>query len=72
VVDATPWPIYPQESDPVSIVQEVGWAPVTLWTGADHAAHSESLYQLHYPGPFDTSMGMRHGKSKAKYLHFHH
>jgi hypothetical protein len=46
--------------DPVPIVQEAGWAPGPVWTGAenfaptkiqspDHPAHSQSLYQLSYP-----------------------
>ena len=45
------------------IVQEAGWAPGPVWTGAenlaptgirspDRPAHSESLYRLSYPGPF--------------------
>ena len=48
--------------DPVPIVQEAGWSPGPVWTGAenlaptgirspDRPAHSESLYQLSYPGP---------------------
>ena len=48
--------------DPVSIVQETGWAPGPVWTGVenlaptgirspDHPAHSESLYRLRFPGP---------------------
>jgi hypothetical protein len=48
--------------DPVPIVREDGWAPGPVWTGAenlaptgirspDRPAHSESLYQLRYPGP---------------------
>jgi hypothetical protein len=52
----TPW------KDPVPIVQEAGWAPRPIWTGAenlvptgirspDHPAHSELLYQLCYLGP---------------------
>ena len=46
--------------DPVPIVQEVGCASGLVWMGTedltptrnqfpDHPAHSESLYQLHYP-----------------------
>jgi hypothetical protein len=27
--------IYPQERDPVLILQEVGWAPGPVWTGAE-------------------------------------
>jgi hypothetical protein len=48
--------------DPVPIVQEAGWAPGPVWTGAenlaptgirslDRPASSESLYRLRYPGP---------------------
>ena len=50
---------------PVPIVQEAGWAPGPVWTGAenldptgirspDHPARSESLYPLRYPGPWHT------------------
>jgi len=53
--------LYPQE-DPVPIVQEAGWAPGPVWTGAenlaptgfrspDRPARSESLHRLSYPGP---------------------
>jgi hypothetical protein len=49
--------------DPVSIVQEAGWAPGPVWTGAknlaptrircpDRPARSQSLYRLSYPTPF--------------------
>ena len=48
--------------DPVHILQEAGWAPGRVWTGAenlapsgiwslDRPARSESLYPLRYPGP---------------------
>jgi hypothetical protein len=51
----------PPEKDPVPIVQEAGWAPGPVWTGAenlastgirspDSPARSESLYRLSYPG----------------------
>ena len=51
--------------DPVPIVQEAGWAPEPVWTGAenlaptgirspDRPARSESLYRLSYLGPYDT------------------
>ena len=47
--------------DPVLIVQEAGWAPGPVWTGAENLAStgirspdrpvsSESLYRLSYPG----------------------
>ena len=46
--------------DPVPIVQEAGWAPGPVWTGAenltptgnrfpDRPARSQSLYRLSYP-----------------------
>jgi len=46
---------------PVLILQEAGWAPGPVWTGAgnlattgfrslDRSALSESLYRLDYPG----------------------
>ena len=50
--------------DTVPIVQEAGWAPEPVWTGAenltpptgirspDHPSRSESLYRLSYPGPY--------------------
>ena len=48
--------------DPVPIVQEAGWAPGPVWTGAENLAptgirtlarpaRSEPLYRLSYPGP---------------------
>jgi len=48
--------------DPVSILQEAGWAPAPVWIGAENLApigirspnlpaRSESLYRLSYPGP---------------------
>jgi hypothetical protein len=55
VVNATPQPLYPQKRDLVHIVQEAGWAPGPVQTGAenlmriwirflDHPAHSNLLY----------------------------
>ena len=60
VVNATPRPLYPGK-DPVPTVQEAGWAPGPVWTGAENLAptgirspnrpaRSESLYRLNYPG----------------------
>jgi hypothetical protein len=60
VVKSTPQPLYPRERDPVTIVQETGWAPGPVWTGAenlaptgirspDRPARSKSLYRLSYP-----------------------
>jgi hypothetical protein len=50
----------PPRKDPVPIVQEAGWAPGPVWTGAqnlaptgigspDRPARSQSLYRLSYP-----------------------
>jgi len=61
VVNATPRPLYPRESDPVPFVQEAGWGPGPVWTGVenlaptdirspDHPARSESPHRLSYPG----------------------
>ena len=33
VVNATSRPLYPRERDPVTIVQEAGWAQGLVWTG---------------------------------------
>ena len=39
--------LYPGEEDPVPIVQEAGWAPGPVWTGAENLApHQDSI-----PGP---------------------
>jgi hypothetical protein len=61
VVSPTPRPLYPRETDPVSIVQEAGWVPGLFWTAAENLAstgirspdrpvRSESLYRLRYHG----------------------
>ena len=52
----------PAALPPVPIVQEAGWAPGPIWTGAenldptgipspDRPVRSESLYRIRYPGP---------------------
>jgi len=38
VVKVTPRPSYPQETDPVTIVKEVGWVLEPVWTGAENFA----------------------------------
>ena len=35
VVNADRRPLYPSERDLIPIVQEVGWAPGPVWTGAE-------------------------------------
>jgi len=58
-VSVTPWPLFAPWKDPIPILQEGGWAPGSLWTGAenlaltgirspDHPARSQSLYRLRY------------------------
>ena len=58
-----PWPLYPPGKDLIPIVQEAGWAPGPVWTGAenlaptgrrspDRPARSQLLHQLHYPAHF--------------------
>jgi hypothetical protein len=55
MVNATPRPPYPLETESVTIVKEAGWVPGPVWTGAeylaatgiqlpDRPARSESLY----------------------------
>ena len=55
----TPRPLFTPGKDLVTIVQEAGWAPGPVWTGAgnlsptairspDHPARSLSLYRLSY------------------------
>ena len=36
VVNATPRPLYLRERDPARIVQEAGWAVLSVWTGAEN------------------------------------
>jgi hypothetical protein len=59
-VSVTPRPLFTPGKDPVPIVQEAGWAPRPVWTGAENFApigirspdrppRSQSLYQLRYP-----------------------
>jgi hypothetical protein len=56
----------PPGKDPVPIVQEAGWVPVPVCTGAenlvstgirspDHPARSRSQYRLHYRGSHNWS-----------------
>ena len=59
VVSSTPQPHFTPGKDPVSTLQEAGWAPGPVLMGRkshphwdsipDHPAHSQSLYQLSYP-----------------------
>ena len=71
-VSVTPRPLFTPGKDPVLIVQEVGWAPGPVWTGAenlaptgirspDRPARGQSLYLLRYPA---------HSKWFATFLRF--
>ena len=53
-------PLFAPGKEPVPIVQEAGWAPGPVWTGAENLAHTgirspdrpdrkQSLYRLTYP-----------------------
>ena len=47
-VSVTSRPLFTPGKDPVRIVQEAGWAPGPVWTGAENLApHRNSI-----PGPF--------------------
>jgi len=59
VVSSTPRPHFTPRKDPISILQEAGWASGPVWTGGksrphrdsipDRPARSQSLYRLSYP-----------------------
>ena len=62
MVNATYRPLYPRNRDPVPNVQEAGWAPGLVWTGAgnltpieipsaERPALNASPYRLSYRGP---------------------
>ena len=59
-MSVTPRPLFIAGKDPALIVQDAGWAPEPVWTGAenlvptgirslDRPARSQSLYGLLYP-----------------------
>ena len=63
----TPRPLFTPGKEPVHIVQEAGWAPGQVWTGAENLATTgirfpdlpariQSLYRLRYPGHLKTSV----------------
>jgi len=70
-VSVTPRPLFTPGKDPVPIVQEAGWAPGTVRTGAenlaptrirstDRPARSQSLYRLSYRGPSLCNKSLKH------------
>ena len=40
VINVTPRPLYPRIRNPIPIVEEAGWAPVSVWTGAKMSSPS--------------------------------
>jgi hypothetical protein len=51
-VSVTPRPLYIPRKDPVPIVQEAGWAPGPVWTGAENLApHRDSIPAPSSPQP---------------------
>ena len=43
-VSVTPRPLFIPGKDPVPIVQEAGWAPGPVWTGAEYLAPHREFY----------------------------
>jgi hypothetical protein len=67
----------PLEKEPVRIIQEAGWVPGPVATGAenltstgirfpDHPNRSESPYRLHYPGPQNWRHAKAHYENKER------
>jgi len=47
-VSVTPWPHFTPGKDPAPIVQQAGWAPGPVWTGAENlASHRDSIPRLY-------------------------
>jgi len=78
-VNVTPRPLFAHGKDPVPIVQEAGWDPGPVWTGAenlaptgirspDRPARSQSLYRLSYPAHILAFMASRIRTISGKYL----
>ena len=52
MVSATPWSLCTPVKDPVLLVQEAGWAPGPVWTGAENlASHRDSTRGPSSPQP---------------------
>ena len=73
-VSVTPRPLFTLGKDAVPIVQEAGWAPGPVWTGAenlaptgirspDRPARSQSLYRLRYPAYKVSPYGLQYLKT---------
>jgi hypothetical protein len=46
VKNTMPRPLYAQERDPVSIIQEAGWATGLVWMGAENLSSTRVFSQL--------------------------
>ena len=46
-VSVTPRPLFTARKDPVPIVQEAGWAPGPVWTGAENLAPTGIIFLKH-------------------------
>jgi len=68
-VSVTPRPLFTPGKDSVPVVQEAGWAPGLVWTGAenlastgirspDRPARSQSLYRPRYPAHWEMCVGL--------------
>ena len=76
----TPRPLFTSRKYPVPTVQEAGWAPGPVWTGAENfaptgirspyrQARSQSLYRLSYRGPQFMSLSLsKFSKIKMVFL----
>jgi len=76
-VSVTPRALFSPGKNPVPIVQEAGWAPGPVWTGAenfaspgvrspDRPARSQSLYRLSYPANYLQVYIRPKGEERAK------
>jgi len=74
-----PRPLFAVGKDQVPIVQEAGWAPGPVWTGAENLAstgirspdrrtRSQSLYRLRYPTHSFVRTGLLQTFNKHKSL----
>jgi len=81
-VSVMPQPLFTPKKDPVPIVQEAGWAPGPVWTGAenlaptriqspDRPARSQSLYWLCYPAHWHMIMMEKSKYSGGESLSLH-
>jgi len=82
-VSVTPRPLFTPGKDPVPIVQEAGWAPGPVWTGAenlaptgirsrDRPARSQSLYRLRHPAHSEAvPLTFSHFPTLKRSIHVH-